>query len=104
MFLIAQSKHRQTSTRTDTLSSSTLVMTQRLYLGHKSSYKLQPVNLYSLDHSTLYGASAPSRPTVQSEKGGSVAFDSAPPEHLQDDCPDGGLQAWLMVLGVRIRT
>ncbi|KAF8265572.1 MFS general substrate transporter [Lactarius quietus] len=36
----------------------------------------------------------------QSEKGGSATFDSAP--YTLGDCPDGGLQAWLVVLGVRL--
>ncbi len=73
-------------------------MAQELDLGHK----LQPFVPYSLDHSTLYGASDPSYPGTQSEKGNPVAFDSAPRNQSQDDYPDGGLQAWLVVLGVRL--
>jgi hypothetical protein len=47
------------------------------------------------------GAFVPSHhPDAQSEKCDSVAFDSA--KHSQKDCPDGGLQAWLVVLGVRL--
>ncbi|KAI9464986.1 MFS general substrate transporter [Lactarius psammicola] len=62
----------------------------------------QPSVPYSLDHSTLYGASVPSHPGTRSEKGDSVGLDSAPRNQSQDDYPDGGLQAWLVVLGVRL--
>src|SRR6266702_6295034 len=71
-------------------------------LGHKLPAKFESLILYSLDHSTLYGASVLSHPGAQSEKGSTVSFDSAPRKHSQGDCPDGGLQAWLVVLGVRL--
>ena len=75
-------------------------MEQQLKLEHTLPCKLKPLFLYSLDHSTFYGASVPSHPGAQSEKCDSVTFDSAKPS--QEDCPDGGLQAWLVVLGVRL--
>ena len=71
-------------------------MAQELDIGQK----LQPVISCPLDDSTLYGIS--SHPDAQSEKGDSAAFDSAPRTHPQDDYPDGGLHAWLMVLGVSL--
>ncbi|KAI9459461.1 MFS general substrate transporter [Lactarius psammicola] len=48
--------------------------------GHTLLRKPQPFVLYSLT----------TRP---------LDFDSAPQKHSQDDYPDGGLQAWLVVLG-----
>ena len=75
-----------------------LIMTQQLNLGPK----LRPLILCSIDHSTSYVASVPSHPCAQ--KCYSASFDSAPPGqiHPQEDYPDGGLQAWLVVLGVRL--
>jgi hypothetical protein len=81
-------------------SSSALLMAQELDIEQK----LHPVILCPLDDSTLYCASDPSHPEVQtkaqSEKGDAAASDSAPLNHSQDDYPDG-LHAWLMVFGVR---
>ena len=62
--------------------------------------KLQPVIFYPPDNSTFYDTSVPSHQDAQSEKGDSVAFELSPRNHPQDDYPDGGLHAWLMVLGV----
>ncbi|KAI9459459.1 MFS general substrate transporter [Lactarius psammicola] len=78
-------------------------MAQQSNLGHKLPPKLQSLVLYSLDHSTLYDASVLSHPGLQSEKRNSVDFDSAP-QRQQDDCPDGGLQAWLVLLGASCAT
>ncbi|KAI9459460.1 hypothetical protein BJY52DRAFT_1223082 [Lactarius psammicola] len=74
-------------------------MAQRPNHGDTHPCKSQPLILYSPDHPTLYGASVPTRPGAQSEKGNLVASDPAPQKHSQDDYPDGGLQAWLVVLG-----
>ncbi|KAH9180805.1 MFS general substrate transporter [Lactarius sanguifluus] len=54
----------------------------------------------------MYGASVSSRahPGAQSEKCNSAAFDSAPRIHLPEDYPDGGLRAWLVVLGASCAT
>ena len=77
-------------------------MAQQLNLGHTLPCKLQPLILYSLDPSTLSGAPFKSHPGVQNKKGDSAAFDPVPRKHTQEDCPDGGLQAWLVLLGVRL--
>ena len=72
-------------------------MKKELDLEHKH----QPLILCSLDPSILCGT-VPSYPNTQSEKGSPVVFDQAPQKSSQEDsgCPDGGLQAWLVVLGV----
>ena len=75
-------------------------MAQQLDLG----LKLEPSAPHPLDHSTLHDTSAPPHPGTQSEKSDSAAFDSEPQNQSQDDYPDGGLQAWLVVLGVRLPT
>ena len=77
-------------------------MAQQLNLERALPCKFQPLILYSLEAPTLRGASVPSYPVVQNEKGNSVALKSAPQSHTQEDYPDGGLQAWLVVLGVRL--
>ena len=77
-------------------------MAQQLNLGHALPCKLQPLILYSLDPSTLSGSSFKSRTGVQNKKGDLTVCDSATRKHSQEDCPDGGLQAWLVVLGVRL--
>ena len=75
-------------------------MVQELDIGQK----LQPVILCPLDDTTVHGASVPSYPDKQSEKGDSAAFDSEPRNDSQEeDYPDGGLQAWLTVLGVSLQ-
>ncbi|KAI9438146.1 MFS general substrate transporter [Lactarius indigo] len=79
---------------------STLVMAQELDLGQK----LQPSLSCPLDHSALYSASDPSHPDAQSEKGYSATHDSTPLNRPQGDCPDGGLQAWLVVFGASCAT
>ncbi|KAI9446199.1 MFS general substrate transporter [Lactarius indigo] len=76
-------------------------MVQQLDLAHTLPGKFQPFILYSIDHSTLYGASVPSH---RCEKGSTTAIDSAPRQYSQGDCPDGGLQAWLVVLGASCAT
>ncbi|KAI9454244.1 MFS general substrate transporter [Lactarius psammicola] len=75
-------------------------MAQELDLGHKP----QPLILCSPDYPTLYGGSVPSLSSAQSEKSNSETFASAPRRHSQEDCPDGGLQAWLVVLGASCAT
>ena len=75
-------------------------MAQQLDLGHLHPRKSQPLILYSRGPSKLCGTSVPSHPEAQGEKGDSAPFDPAP--HSLGDCPDGGLQAWLIVLGVRL--
>jgi hypothetical protein len=75
-------------------------MAQRLNLGHALPCKPQPLIVYSPDPSTLGDASAPGHPVMKSEKGDSAASDLA--LHSLEDCPDGGLRAWLVVLGVRL--
>ena len=77
-------------------------MAQQFNLDHTLPCKLQPFILYSLDPSTLSGGPFKSHPGVQNKKGDSAIFDSLPRKQSQDDCPDGGLQAWLVVLGVRL--
>lgn len=74
-------------------------MKQELDLGHKH----QPLILCSLERSILHGT-VPSYPSTQSEKGNPVVFNPAPQKNSREDsgCPDGGLQAWLVVLGVRL--
>ncbi|KAI9446197.1 MFS general substrate transporter [Lactarius indigo] len=73
-------------------------MAQQLDFGPK----LQPFLLCSIDHSTLCDPSVVSRPHpgahAQSEKRDSEALDSAS-RYLPEDYPDGGLRAWLVVLG-----
>ncbi|KAF8264993.1 MFS general substrate transporter [Lactarius quietus] len=61
--------------------------------------KLQPSDPHSLAHSTLHRTIAPPHLATQSEKGDSVDFDFDPRNQFQDDYPDGGLRAWLVVLG-----
>ena len=39
---------------------------------------------------------------MQNEKDSSVVYESALRKPSQEDYPDGGLQAWLVVLGVRV--
>ena len=73
-------------------------MAQKLDLG----LKLQPSAPHSLDHSTFHGTSDPPHPDTQNEKGYSMTLDSEPQNQSQDDYPDGGLRAWLVVLGVRL--
>jgi hypothetical protein len=80
-------------------------MAQRLDLGLTQPSKLQSETLnsyYSLKPSILSGASLQSHPDVQNKKDHLAALKSVPWEHSQEDCPDGGLQAWLVVLGVRL--
>ncbi|KAF8272784.1 MFS general substrate transporter [Lactarius quietus] len=67
-------------------------MAQQLDLG----LRLQPSASHSLGHST---STAPTHVGTQSEKGDAVNFDSEPRNQAQDDYPDGGLRAWLVVLG-----
>lgn len=81
-------------------------MSQAINLEEKSH--LRSVQLRTIDRSTLRDSSA-SYP--QKEKGDVYCEDprsgsSSPSEtayflHAQDDFPDGGLRAWLVVLGVR---
>lgn len=73
-------------------------MAQELDPGHKFLPLI-------LDHLALDGASVSSHTGAQSEseKGVSMAFELALPNRSQDDYPDGGLQAWLVVFGVRLR-
>ena len=77
-------------------------MAQQLNLEHALPCKLQPLILYSLDPPALCGVSVPSHPVVQNEKDNSAASESAPKNQSQEDYPDGGPQAWLVVLGVRL--
>jgi hypothetical protein len=78
-------------------------MAQRLDLRLTQPSKLQSVSLYySLDPSILSGASFQPHPGEQNKKDHLASLKSAPREHSQEDCPDGGLQAWLVVLGVRL--
>jgi len=70
-------------------------MAQKLDLGPK----LQPSALHSLDHSTFHGTSDPPHPGTRNEKGDVGTFDSELRNLSQDDYPDGGLRAWLVVLG-----
>ena len=74
-------------------------MAQQFTVRHTHPSKLQPFISFPLDLLTLRDASIPSYPLAKSEKGDPAAFDSELP---QEDCPDGGLQAWLVVLGVRL--
>jgi hypothetical protein len=77
-------------------------MAQQLNLECALPCKFQPLILYSLDPPTLRGASVPSHLVVQNEEDNSAAFKSVPQNDTQEDYPDGGLQAWLVVLGVRL--
>jgi hypothetical protein len=62
--------------------------------------KLQPSVSHSLGHSTLHGKYVLLHPGIKGKEGDSVAFDSKPPNHSQDDYPDGGLHGYcLVVLG-----
>jgi hypothetical protein len=63
---------------------------------------LQLSSPHSLGLSTLHGKSAPPYPSIQVEEGDPVTLYSNPQNQSQDDYPDGGLQAWLVVLGVRL--
>jgi hypothetical protein len=76
-------------------------MAQQLDLRQVLPCKLQPLISCSLDHSSLCDAPVSSHTRAQSQKGDSAAFDFEP-RNSQEDCPDGGLQAWLVVLGVRL--
>ena len=97
------SSHNPTPARFYSISYSryfpTLIMKQEVDLEQK----LQHLIVCSLDHSVLYGAVI-SHPGEQGEKANPVAFDTVSPKPSQEDpgCPDGGLQAWLVVLGVRL--
>ncbi|KAI9432733.1 MFS general substrate transporter [Lactarius indigo] len=77
-------------------------MAQELDLEHK----LHPFTSCYPDHSTstLHGGSVTSLAGVQGEKGISVTLTLAPHKDSQEDCPDGGLQAWLVVLGASCAT
>ena len=75
-------------------------MDQQLNLGHSDPCKTEPLILNP--HDPLCNASVPYHSSKESEKGDSAAFD--PASHSLEDCPDGGLRAWLVVLGVRIST
>ncbi|KAN0140868.1 Major facilitator superfamily domain containing protein [Lactarius tabidus] len=80
-------------------------MAQRLDLRLTQPSKLQSVSLYySLDPSILSGASFQPHPGEQNKKDHLASLKSAPREHSQEDCPDGGLQAWLVVLGASCAT
>src|SRR5258708_2216341 len=70
-------------------------------MAEKLHLETKPVPV-SLDHSTLDGASVPPHPGTQTEKCNSVTFGVEPRNQSQDDYPDGGLRAWLVVLGVRV--
>jgi hypothetical protein len=74
-------------------------MAQKLDHGHTLPCQPQPLLVYSPDPLTLCNASVPARPSVKSEKGDSSASDLA--LHSLEDCPNGGLRAWLVVFGVR---
>ena len=65
--------------------------------------KIQPLIVCSLDQSVLYGTVL-SHPGEQGEKDNPVAFNTVSQTPSQEDvgCPDGGLQAWLAVFGVRL--
>lgn len=69
------------------------------HIGNTLPCKPEPSIVYSPDPSTLYGTSASAHTGVKSEKGDSAAFDLA--LDVLEDCPDGGLRAWLVVFGVR---
>ena len=86
------------------LRSLSHIMAQQLNLKHTHPCKLQPLISYSLDHATLCGESVASHPRAQSENGHSATFDSEPRKRSQEECPDGGLRAWLVVLGVCLST
>ena len=68
-------------------------------MAEKLDLEPKPVSV-SLDHSTLNGTSVLPHPGPQSEKRDSVTFGAEPRNHSHDDYPDGGLRAWLVVLGV----
>ncbi|KAN0141818.1 MFS general substrate transporter [Lactarius tabidus] len=78
-------------------------MKQELNLTHKP----QPLILCSSENSnsTLCDA-VPSHLGALSEKGDPVVLDTAPRKYFQEDpgCPDGGLRAWLVLLGVSCAT
>jgi hypothetical protein len=75
-------------------------MTQKLDVGHTLPCIPQPLLVYSPDPSTLCDASVPAYPGVKSEKGDSMTSDLA--LRSLEECPDGGLRAWLVVFGVRL--
>lgn len=78
-------------------------MAQQPNLGLTQISKLQSLSLYySLDPSVLSGAPIKPHPGLQNKKDHIAALKPTPLEHSQEDCPDGGLQAWLVVLGVRL--
>ena len=78
-------------------------MAQQLNLGLAQPSKLQSLSLYcSLDPAILSGASFQSYPSVQNKQDHQAALKSASREDSKEDCPDGGLKAWLVVLGVRL--
>ena len=64
--------------------------------------ELQLSSPRSYDHPILHGNSASPQPGIQIEERDSVAFYPEPRNQSQDDYPDGGLRAWLVVLGVRL--
>jgi hypothetical protein len=72
-------------------------MEQQLHLRDKPKLS----SPHSLDDSTLHGKSAPTYPEIQTKEGDPVTIDSEPRNQTEDDYPDGGLHAWLVVLGVR---
>lgn len=74
-------------------------MAQQLNLGHTLPCKPEPSIVYPHDPSTMYGTSPSARTCVKSEKGDSATLDMA--VNALEDCPDGGLRAWLVVFGVR---
>jgi hypothetical protein len=73
-------------------------MEQQLHLRPK----LQLSSPHSLGHSTLHDKPAPLHPSIQIEEGDPVTLYSNLRSQSQDDYPDGGLRAWLVVLGVRL--
>lgn len=78
-------------------------MKQELDLAHTP----QPLILCSSENSNSSLCNAvPSHLGSQSEKGDPVALDTAPRKYSQEDpgYPDGGLRAWLVVLGVSCAT
>jgi hypothetical protein len=101
--LIGQNKcctttlYRYTPSYTDSQQPSIVIMEQQLHLRDK----LKLSSPHFLDDSTLHEKSAPPHPDIQIEEVDPVTFDSDPRNQTEDDYPDGGLRAWLVVLGVR---
>ena len=69
---------------------------------HHLRLELKLSSPHSYDRSILHGNSASPQPGIQIEERDSVAFYPEPGNQSQDDYPDGGLRAWLVVLGVRL--